>query len=132
MSTLLTAGQKAQLQSTLLLQRRELEREFNLQLGEDANRVEHASAALASQEDEPAHRADRDVDLARSDLTLQSLRAIDAALDRLEQPDYGFCQDCGQPIAFDRLRLNPQSLCCTGCQSEREQQGAGQAQRHTL
>lgn len=128
----LTAGQKAQLQAALLLQRRELERELHLQLGEDGDRIAHAHEALLSQEDEAAHRADRDVELARNDQTLQGLREIDAALDRLEQPDFGFCPDCGQPLPFDRLRLQPQALRCTACQAERELQGARGAQRHTL
>lgn len=128
----LTAGQKAQLQTVLLLQRRELERELSLQLGEDSDRIAHARAALSSQEDEAAHRADRDVELARNDQTLQHLREIDAALDRLEQPDYGYCPDCGQPLPFDRLRLQPQALRCTPCQAERELQDARGAQRHTL
>lgn len=120
MTPALTTGQREQLQTLLRQQRRALEDELRLQLDGDADRISHAQAALASQEDEAAHRVDRDVDLARSDATLQALRDIDAALARLQEPDFGHCADCDQPIPFDRLRLTPQASCCIRCQTERE------------
>jgi len=34
--------------------------------------------------------------------------------------DYGACLDCGEPIAYRRLRSRPETALCLQCQSERE------------
>ncbi len=47
------------------------------------------------------------------------LKAIDRALSRLEQGRYGVCEDCGEEIPFERLRLVPFAVCCVGCQQAR-------------
>ncbi len=129
MSTSLTPGQKGLLETALLAQRKRLEDELKLQLdGQD--RVTHAREQLLQDGDgetaqETAHQADREVDLARSDATLQALGEVEAALQRLHQPDYGLCVDCGAAIAFDRLRLSPQVTRCIECQSAAETRSGG-------
>jgi DnaK suppressor protein len=50
----------------------------------------------------------------------QELRQIDAALERLESGDYGYCLACDEPIATARLELNPAVTLCIGCAEERE------------
>lgn len=125
MSTSLTPGQKSLLETALLSQRSRLEGELKLQLG-GTDRVTHAREQLLQDTDgETAHDADREVDLARSDATLQALRDIDAALQRLQDPGFGQCADCGAAIAFDRLRLSPQVTRCISCQSAAEARGGG-------
>ncbi len=131
MSSSLTPGQKSLLEAALLAQRQRLESELQLQLG-DEDRVTHAREQLLQDSDgETAHEADREIDLARSDATLQALREVDEALQRLHEPDYGFCADCGAAIAFDRLRLSPQVTRCLECQSAAETRG-GRTRRATL
>jgi len=123
MSTALTSGQKGLLETALLTQRQRLEGELTLQLG-GTDRVTHAREQLLQDTDgETAHDADREVDLARSDATLQALRDIDAALQRLQDADFGLCADCGGAIAFDRLRLSPQVTRCITCQTAAESRG---------
>ena len=125
MSTSLTPGQKSLLETALLSQRSRLEGELKLQLG-GSDRVTHAREQLLQDTDgETAHDADREVDLARSDATLQALRDIEAALQRLQDPAFGQCSDCGAAIAFDRLRLSPQVTRCISCQSAAEARGGG-------
>lgn len=126
MSTELTAGQYALLESALLRKQQLLEHELHLQLdGQD--RVEHAREQLLQDGDgERAHDADREVDLARSDLTTDALRHVNEALLRLRQrQDYGICVDCGCAIPFDRLQLSPEVLRCTDCQSQLELRHGG-------
>jgi hypothetical protein len=41
--------------------------------------------------------------------------ALQAALQRLHQPDYGVCVDCGRDIAFVRLQSEPDALHCGDC-----------------
>jgi len=43
-----------------------------------------------------------------------------AALQRLDAGVYGDCVDCGQPIALERLRVQPAAERCAACQAARE------------
>lgn len=45
-------------------------------------------------------------------------RRIDAALDRIENGDYGYCVRCGEEIAPRRLELDPAIATCVSCSSE--------------
>jgi RNA polymerase-binding transcription factor DksA len=40
---------------------------------------------------------------------------LDAALERLHQPDYGVCIECGKDIDFVRLEADPDALHCGDC-----------------
>nr|WP_241865543.1 TraR/DksA family transcriptional regulator [Paracoccus salsus] len=43
-------------------------------------------------------------------------RAITAALARAEAGEFGYCEECGEPIPFRRLVLDPAFTRCVGCQ----------------
>lgn len=43
------------------------------------------------------------------------LRRIDAALERLEEGDYGYCVECGEEIETKRLDVDPAAPRCAGC-----------------
>lgn len=47
----------------------------------------------------------------------QALRRIDAAFERLESGDYGYCVSCDEPIAEKRLELDPATATCIRCAS---------------
>lgn len=46
--------------------------------------------------------------------------AIDAALQRIHDEEYGTCIDCGESIAQVRLELRPEASRCVTCQEEFE------------
>jgi len=50
------------------------------------------------------------------------LQLIEDALDGIENGDYGFCDECDEPINEKRLQLMPFALFCVRCQSELERQ----------
>jgi len=50
----------------------------------------------------------------------QRLRQLVAALRRIDEDDYGYCEDCGQPINPKRLEIDPATLFCLDCASARE------------
>jgi len=50
----------------------------------------------------------------------QKLLQIDAALKRIEEDDYGYCQECGEDIAPARLNVDPTVLLCITCASAKE------------
>lgn len=45
---------------------------------------------------------------------------IDEALEAIEDGDYGFCEECEEPINEKRLLLMPFAQLCVRCQSELE------------
>lgn len=49
------------------------------------------------------------------------LEKIDHALDRLDQGDYGVCEDCKGDIGLARLEAKPSVSLCITCQSAKEQ-----------
>ena len=47
--------------------------------------------------------------------TAQSIRAIQAALERLAAGTYGVCGDCGEDIGRKRLEIVPEATRCVNC-----------------
>jgi len=118
MKSPLTPGQRAQLKELLELRQHELDGRVARQ---PQGRAEHAREVLLQDgDDAPQRDADREVDLARSDADLRELGAVSAALARLNEPGFGRCTDCGEAIAFDRLRIEPWALRCVACEARRE------------
>lgn len=120
MTNHLTTGQRALLQAGLEMRRRALTQQIETHQ-EGRSRIEHARDVLAQDYDDAPQRAmDREVDMALSDIDTQELAAIDRALKRIQEDDYGLCADCGGEIPFDRLKVEPHALRCVACESRRE------------
>jgi DnaK suppressor protein len=129
MTDALTAGQRASLQAALERRRQALEQQIAQQL-DGRTRPEHARDVLLQDgDDAPARDADREVDLARSDLEIDDMRSINDALARIEAGQYGLCSDCERPIPYNRLQHYPQALRCVACQSAHESQSGQPVQR---
>lgn len=45
------------------------------------------------------------------------LQAIERALKRLDEDEYGWCEECGEEIPRGRLDLDPCAARCVGCAS---------------
>jgi DnaK suppressor protein len=119
-TTQLTAGQRALLEAELVRRQGELDRRLADHQG-GLSRVEHARELLSQDSDDVSHReADREMDMELSDRDIAELGAVSAALLRLKEGRYGACSDCGEPIAFDRLKVEPWALRCIGCEGRRE------------
>ena len=107
-----------QIRNLLLSHREALSREVAPDPAEtielDQARVGRLSRAEAMQDHQMA------LEMARRREAM--LKAIDEALDRVdEDPHFGLCDDCGEPIPVERLALDPTQRCCVPCQSAREQ-----------
>ena len=48
------------------------------------------------------------------------LQRIEAALQRIDRDDFGYCQECDEPIAEARLRFDPAVTLCIQCAGRRE------------
>lgn len=71
-------------------------------------------------------REDQAVDLENDEVleemgqvSQDELRAIDAALARIEAGTFGTCATCGRPISEARLDAVPQAALCEACISDR-------------
>ena len=56
------------------------------------------------------------------DRELTRLREVNLALQRLEQGEYGYCEDTGEPIGQARLRANPLARLSVEAQADREKE----------
>ena len=116
----LTAAQRQRLEEILRQEHGELSARRKAYLG-GLTRAEHAREVLLQDgDDAPQRSADREIDLAMTDLETVELAALDAALQRLNEGRYGLCAECGTDIPLARLQAEPQAALCIGCQSAQE------------
>lgn len=111
---LLTQRYLASLRKSLLDRMRQLQDEIDAGdlaarggAGERETRDFKDDAMRQAQDAVGAREVQRDVD---------ELRQVQAALRRLDAGAYGDCVDCGEPIAFERLRVHPAAERCAACQ----------------
>lgn len=66
--------------------------------------------------------ADRSFTLRIRDRESKLINKIKAALDRLEEGEYGECDMCGEDIGVARLRARPVTTFCIRCKTKLENQ----------
>jgi DnaK suppressor protein len=121
----LTQGQRALLEAALIRRQHELDRQLIEHQG-GLSRAEHAREVLSQDSDDVSHReAERELDMAINDRDLGELGSVSAALRRLKEGPFGLCADCGDEIAFDRLKVEPWALRCVSCEARRERAARG-------
>ena len=62
----------------------------------------------------------RRIELAIRDREKEIIRDIETAIARIDSGDFGICEDCGAPIATERLLAKPTTTHCRECQEEDE------------
>jgi DnaK suppressor protein len=66
--------------------------------------------------------ADRSFTLRIRDRESKLINKIKAALDRLEDGEFGECEMCGEDIGVARLRARPVTTYCISCKTKLENQ----------
>ena len=61
-----------------------------------------------------------DIEFALLQMKGETLAKITAALERLEEGTYGYCYECGEEIAGQRLRALPFAARCRDCEEMHE------------
>ena len=91
------------------------------------NRSHLARNTLQERDKLPGDSVDESTDeqgtstqLRLSDRERNLLPQINHALDRIEDGDYGYCEECGEPIGEARLRARPMAILCIEDQERRE------------
>ncbi len=64
--------------------------------------------------------AQQEMDSARQKHSSERLRAVLVALSRVDSGDYGYCQQCDEPIGCGRLAAKPETPLCLACQQQNE------------
>ncbi|MEW6002656.1 MAG: TraR/DksA C4-type zinc finger protein [Nitrospirota bacterium] len=62
-----------------------------------------------------------DISLKQLSTHRENLFKIDEALRKLDEGTYGICEDCGEEISEERLKVLPFAIYCRDCQERREQ-----------
>lgn len=57
----------------------------------------------------------------------RELEAVEHALTKFDNSQYGLCEDCGRHIEFERLRAEPAARRCLTCQEKHEIEFGGGA-----
>src|SRR5688572_6901380 len=70
--------------------------------------------------DESVVRMITDLHLQEAGRDMEELNDIAAALDRIDNGEYGDCDECGIEIGYPRLEAQPAALRCVECQSVHE------------
>jgi DnaK suppressor protein len=76
--------------------------------------------SFADEVDEIQANERREIGFATRELLVDRVNRIVAALERLDQGEYGVCVECGENIAPARLRVMPEVLTCVRCQDRLE------------
>jgi DnaK suppressor protein len=128
MNRALTAPQLQELTALLQARRADLETQM------EQNRANLAPAEITAgsvSQDENARlvNQEREVNTALTALDAQELARVKRALAALEEGSYGFCDECGCAIPFERLKVEPTTQHCVACKSRWEQANPGKAAR---
>lgn len=70
--------------------------------------------------DQASSERDRELGLLLSDRERDKLRKIDEALLKIEDGEYGICEECEEEIPLGRLKVMPFARYCVKCQSDIE------------
>jgi RNA polymerase-binding protein DksA len=63
---------------------------------------------------------DREIDYSLEENSEQVLRAIDRALQRIDEGTFGICETCGRSISEERLEAIPYATQCIDCRRKGE------------
>jgi len=88
----------------------------------DQHRIDLLNSEPGDSGDESMANALADFNVAQLDRHVQSLRDIEAALQRVRNAEYGVCTDCGDDVGFARLQAYPTAKRCIVCQEKRERE----------
>ena len=74
--------------------------------------------------DEATAAFDQASDMALRRQAEHRLARVDRALQKFGDQTYGYCEGCGEPIDFARLKALPDARFCLDCRRKRETSGA--------
>ncbi|OGT98828.1 MAG: molecular chaperone DnaK [Geobacteraceae bacterium GWB2_52_12] len=70
--------------------------------------------------DQASSERDRELGLLLGDREREKIHSIDEALLRIDEGDYGICEECDEDIPLGRLKAMPFTRHCVKCKSDLE------------
>ncbi|MDR1360603.1 MAG: TraR/DksA family transcriptional regulator [Deltaproteobacteria bacterium] len=109
----MTNAQRSALNNKILA---ELER-----LAQDIKALEELTRPVDGKDMDDITRMDSIVNQGVNSTALAAARnrlaGLEYALKRIQEPDFGYCLECGEEIPFARLLAMPESAYCVNCAS---------------
>ncbi len=93
-------------------------------------RMESLRIGRASNEDQGPILHEQFVSIRHNNFAYEKIRAIDAALKRVRDGEYGVCEECSEPISEKRLKAVPWTRCCLHCQENLANDNGAPVFRH--
>ncbi|NWN92913.1 RNA polymerase-binding protein DksA [Marinobacter adhaerens] len=100
---------------------KELLLQWKQELMEEVDRTMHHMQEEAANYADPSDRATQEeefsLELRTRDRERKLIKKIDQTIDRIDQDDYGFCDQCGIEIGTRRLEARPTATLCIDCKT---------------
>lgn len=117
-----TEQRHQRLKEILLAKKAEVEKDIRQHLARQVGpENEHRLDSALDQGDLSSIDMGEGVDLALLEMRNKTRKAIDQALLRLEEGNYGYCEECGGEIEEKRLKVMPFAQLCIVCQRKKEE-----------
>jgi DnaK suppressor protein len=96
---------------------------------ETINHLQHEVRDVGDEAERATRETENSLELRTRDRYRKLIRKIDKALIRLDEGEYGYCEETGEEIGLDRLEARPIATLCLDAQERWElrqrQQGDG-------
>lgn len=106
-------------------QKRLMEELDQLQIGSSSAEERREGSPFGKREEEATETLELEKRLAMENNIRQELARVEHALEKFEQGTYGLCDNCGQPIAPERLEALPQANLCVNCKAQQAKNAKG-------
>jgi DnaK suppressor protein len=98
---------------------------LKVDLSKDIDRTVHEmqvdATVFADPNDRASQESDISLELRNRDRERKLIKKIDEILLRIENNDYGYCENCGIEIGLKRLEARPTATLCIDCKTVDEQ-----------
>ena len=121
MNQAMSGERTERLRQLLLARRQEVQQQIDSLLAQHrADQTRSREESVADTEDLSTQDSNSHQQLSILEVRNQVRLQLDAALRRLEEGDYGLCEDCQKPISEERLKALPFARRCIDCQRHAE------------
>jgi DnaK suppressor protein len=110
-----------ELKKALLDKRDQIRGNINLELNDLKGAEGHH---LADMEDLASDTLDESTAYHIIEIEQAELAQIEKALSLIDEGEYGKCEECGDPIAIERLKALPFATTCVACKRDQERKSS--------
>ncbi len=89
--------------------------------GKTVTEMNSDSSNFPDPTDRATQESDRNFELRIRDRERKLINKIKDALDRIDNGEFGICEECGEEISEARLKVRPVTTLCINCKMEEEE-----------